>query len=75
MEDRLGCVKRRDLLRRLELVARGRGSHLVLVRPGGQHDVFAVGSVRFTVPRHVEIDERTARAIILQASTTEEDGT
>jgi mRNA interferase HicA len=57
-------VKRRELIRRLEAVARERGACLTLAREGGAHTVYVVGAVRIVVPRHREINELTARGII-----------
>ncbi len=33
-------------------------------RHGGSHDVYAKGAERETIPRHKEIDEQLAKAII-----------
>jgi mRNA interferase HicA len=38
-----------------------------LVRHGGRHDVWAKGERELVVPRHVEINEYTARAILKEA--------
>jgi mRNA interferase HicA len=57
-------VKRRDLIKRIREAARARGLTLELVREGSKHSVFAVGGFEFTVPRHGEINEYTAHAIM-----------
>jgi len=54
-------VKRRDIERRpLELGWR-------IVRHGARHDVWARGDDELVVPRHSEINEYTAKAILRQA--------
>lgn len=37
------------------------------VREGGNHEVWSNGSISIPVPRHREINERLAKAIIKQA--------
>ncbi len=54
-------MKRRDLERQL----RELGWHLT--RHGGRHDVWAKGDRELVVPRHVEINEYTARGILREA--------
>jgi predicted RNA binding protein YcfA (HicA-like mRNA interferase family) len=54
-------VKRRDLERRLRQL----GWHLL--RQGKKHDVWAKGDRELVVPRHIEINEYTARAILGEA--------
>ena len=51
-------MKRRDLLR--ALTAAG----FSLIRSQGPHDVYAKGALRIAVPRHREIKENLARAIL-----------
>ena len=36
----------------------------MLVRQGHQHEIWDVGGFRFVVPRHRDISERTAEAIM-----------
>lgn len=57
-------MKRRDLLKRLEEIA-----DTELVRHGGSHDIYRVGDVQVTIPRHNEINEITAKAIIKEAKS------
>ena len=54
-------MKRRDLERALRELGWN------LVRHGGRHDVWAKGERELVVPRHVEINEYTARAILKEA--------
>ncbi len=50
-----------------ELVKRLRALGWVLVREGGHHSVFTDGARALPVPRHKEINEHTARAILKAA--------
>jgi len=54
-------VKRRDIERRLLELGRR------MVRHGARHDVWARGDDELVVPRHSEINEYTAKAILRQA--------
>lgn len=56
-------MKRTDLLKELRKIARANNTTLVTIREGGSHTVMAVGANQFTVPRHNEINEHTARSI------------
>lgn len=51
-------MKRRDLIRLLEQ------NGWRLKRQDGRHDVYAKGADREAIPRHREVDESLARAII-----------
>jgi predicted RNA binding protein YcfA (HicA-like mRNA interferase family) len=53
-------MKRRELLRRLQKEG------CVLLRSGGNHDIFANGKTgkKQPVPRHSEIDEHLAKHIL-----------
>jgi mRNA interferase HicA len=57
-------VKRRELLKRIRSAAQPKGLGVDVVREGANHTIFRVGSVEFPVPRHSEINEYTARAIM-----------
>jgi len=54
-------VKRKDLLKRLRVLG------CVLLREGGHHSVFTDGVRTIPVPRHREINENTAKAILKAA--------
>jgi mRNA interferase HicA len=54
-------VKRRDLERRLQALG------WRLLRHGGRHDVWTDGEREEALPRHAEIAERLARAILARA--------
>lgn len=51
-------MKQRDLIKKLE-----KGG-FVFERHGSSHDVYVRGNEQETVPRHTEIDERLAKAIL-----------
>jgi mRNA interferase HicA len=54
-------MRRRDLEKRL------RDLGWRLARHGGRHDVWAKGERELAVPRHNEINEYTAKAILREA--------
>jgi len=54
-------MKRRDLERYL------RAHGWTLARHGGKHDVWSRGERELVVPRHAEINEYTAKAILREA--------
>lgn len=51
-------MKRRDLIKKLESIG------FVFKRHGGNHDVYQRGSDKEEIPRHNEINERLAKAIL-----------
>lgn len=51
-------MKQRDLVKKLEKAG------FVLARHGGNHDVYVRGSDTEQIPRHKEINERLAKAIL-----------
>jgi mRNA interferase HicA len=55
-------MKRRELERRL------RGLSWRLLRHGARHDVWSDGEREEAVPRHSDIDEQLARAILRRAT-------
>jgi len=57
-------VKRRELLDRIAKASRKGSLEFVLVREGGEHTLYRCGGQQFTVPRHAEINEITARSIL-----------
>lgn len=58
-------MKRRDLMKRLSQIAKSEGVDMD-VREGGSHTVVRIGERQTTVPRHAEINEITAKAILRQ---------
>ena len=59
-------LKRRELIRCLERYG------FVLERHGSGHDVYVRGAIEVIVPRHREINEVTAKAILKKATRKEE---
>lgn len=55
---RRNTMKQRDLIKRLE------AGGFVFERHGGNHDVYVRGSEREEIPRHKEINEKLAKAIL-----------
>ncbi len=51
-------MKRKELIKRLEK------DGFVFERHGGSHDIYVRGSEREEIPRHKEIDEMLAQAIL-----------
>lgn len=51
-------MKRRDLVKKLESIG------FEPERNGGNHDIYIRGTDREVIPRHKEINERLARAIL-----------
>ncbi len=51
-------MKRRDLIKKLEELG------FVLERNGSNHDIYSRGKDKETIPRHNEINERLAKAIL-----------
>jgi hypothetical protein len=59
-------VKRRELLQKIGEAAGTRGRVWRLDRQGADHEVWALDGREITIPRHREIKELTARAILRQ---------
>lgn len=51
-------MKQTDLIKKLE------DAGFVFERHGGSHDIYVKGNVRETIPRHREVNERLAKAIL-----------
>ncbi|MGH3518927.1 MAG: type II toxin-antitoxin system HicA family toxin [Haloechinothrix sp.] len=60
-------MRRNELIKRLRQTAKIKGLGLEEVRDTGPHTIFRLGSYTFPVPRHREINEHTAQAIIRRA--------
>ncbi|HYC57353.1 MAG TPA: type II toxin-antitoxin system HicA family toxin [Candidatus Binatia bacterium] len=58
-------------MRRRELERRLRGLGWMFLRHGHRHDVWVRAERTEYVPRHPEINERLARAILLRAARTD----
>jgi hypothetical protein len=59
-------VKRRDLLRKLSRAAQEAGLSFT-IETGGRHDKVVLAELKIPVPRHRELAEGTARAIMKDA--------
>ena len=57
-------MKRRVLMRRIRTAASSRDVTCSRVRQGSRHDFWEVGGLRVAIPRHREINEWTAEAIM-----------
>lgn len=59
-------MKRRDLIKQLETIAKTKGEKLHLAE-GGNHTRATIGTWSEPIPRHREINELLAKAIIRRA--------
>lgn len=57
-------MKKRDLIRELRKIAKANDVELEFIREGGSHEIWKLGDVQFSIPRHSEINERTAQSTI-----------
>jgi hypothetical protein len=57
-------VKHDELVRTVRRAAREADKDWGLVRKGGEHEIWACGRTRVQVPRHREVNERTAIEIL-----------
>ena len=57
-------MKRAELLKTIRKAAKVGGVEFVLVREGSEHSIYRYGSQQVVVPRHRELNEITARAIL-----------
>lgn len=69
---RLRLVKRRDLMKRLNAIAKAEGLTLRTTE-GGRHTKVQIDDRQSVVPRHAEINEITAKAILRQMSPKTEE--
>jgi hypothetical protein len=67
-------MKKRELMRRLRGIAADADLELAFLRQGANHELWSLGGQRLTIPRHREINERTARGIITTAQEVTGDG-
>ena len=63
-------MKRRDLIKQLELEAKACGLDFLLTE-GSRHTHVQFGKFRTEVPRHTEVSERLAQAILKKARETQ----
>lgn len=52
---------------RIRSMAKAGGVDLTLVRQGGSHEIWLLGGERLVIPRHREVNERTAAGILADA--------
>lgn len=57
-------MKRRELLREIGTAANDAGVDWVFVRQGANHEMWRCGTAVVAIPRHREINERTATSIL-----------
>lgn len=60
-------MKKRELLRRLRAIATSADLELDFVREGANHEIWRIGNERIVIPRHREVNERTADGILRKA--------
>jgi mRNA interferase HicA len=59
-------VKRATLAKRISDAAKAAGVDWTLVRQGASHEIWRCGTAQVSIPRHSEINEITAMAIMKQ---------
>lgn len=57
-------MKKRNLIKQLRLIAKEAGVELVFIRQGGNHEIWRISDRRLVIPRHRDINERTAEGIV-----------
>jgi hypothetical protein len=57
-------LQQRELKRRIASVAASRGLTWEKIRDGRHHELWRCGSTKVTIPRHRDINEYTAEAIL-----------
>ncbi|MFV2063918.1 MAG: hypothetical protein ACC726_10465 [Chloroflexota bacterium] len=62
-------MKRTDLIKQIAKAAKADGVEFELLRTQGIDDIYTLGGVRLSIPRHREIAEGTADGIRKQAGT------
>ena len=67
-------VKRIELIRQIGRTAQLRGIEWRLQRRGRRHDIWKCGETKVSIPRHNEINEVTAEAIMKSVSAELGDG-
>lgn len=68
-------MKRKDLIKRANKIAKANGHTLTFLREGGSHTIYEANGQRIVVPRHNEVNDRTAQAILdtVTAATANDD--
>lgn len=57
-------MKRKALDKALREGAKQKGLELKFVREGANHEIWKMGSYQFSIPRHSDINELTAKGIL-----------
>ncbi len=57
-------MKRADLIRKITEAAASSGVEFVFVREGGSHTLYRYDQQNVVIPRHREVNEITAKAIL-----------
>jgi hypothetical protein len=57
-------MKRRALIHRIRTTAAAQGVRCELIREGSRHEFWQVGDLRVSIPRHRDINDWTAEAIM-----------
>jgi hypothetical protein len=57
-------MKRRELIQRIRAAGAARAISSRLVRQGASHEFWELGGIRFAIPRHRDLNEWTAEAIM-----------
>ncbi|BBC34002.1 hypothetical protein SGFS_052960 [Streptomyces graminofaciens] len=60
-------MHKRTLIQELRQIAANKDADLVLARQGANHEIYTLRGVSLPVPRHREIAEGTAKALIKAA--------
>jgi hypothetical protein len=60
-------MKRRNLIRKIAQEAMRQGVEWKVHREGANHTIYLLGGTRIPIPRHNEIGERLALAILAEA--------
>jgi hypothetical protein len=57
-------MKRRALIQRIRTAATAHGVRCLLIRQGSRHEFWDAGGIRLSIPRHRDINDWTAEAIM-----------
>jgi hypothetical protein len=57
-------MKRRALIQRISRASAEQGVACQLIRQGSRHEFWDVGEFRFAIPRHRDVNDWTAQAIM-----------
>lgn len=60
-------------MKKLRAIAKAADRNLDFVREGANHEIWTIGDERLVIPRHRDINERTAQGIIRKAEEVSTD--